>query len=80
MDELITLVMERLGFDRQQAENAVTIVVEGIKERLPKPFADKLEAVLNGETDIAELLGNIDIGSVNDLLDDVFGGDDATDA
>lgn len=74
VDDLIEMVSERADLSREKAEEAVIAVIEGLKDRLPKPFADKLDEVLSGEVGVDDLLGNIDIGGVGDLLDDLLGG------
>jgi hypothetical protein len=48
MDELVKLVSQRVGISEDQSRQAVTIVVNFIKERLPAPIAAQVDGVLSG--------------------------------
>ena len=58
MDELVQEIVERTGIPQAQAEQAVTIVVNFLKKKLPDPIAAQVDNVLAG----------IDGDQVDDLL------------
>jgi hypothetical protein len=50
MDQLIDLVVQRTGIPRNQAQQAVQVVVGYFKDRLPGPVASQVDTVLRGGT------------------------------
>jgi hypothetical protein len=65
MDELITLISERTGIDRAQAQTAIELVLTHLQERLPEPIASQLRGVLEGSTssgDVADKLKGLQGG------------------
>jgi uncharacterized protein (DUF2267 family) len=48
MDQLIDLVVQRTGIPRNQAQQAVQVVVGYFKDRLPGPVASQVDTVLSG--------------------------------
>ena len=48
MDELIELVVKKTGISEAQARQAVEVVVEFIKDKLPDPIAGHVDSVLEG--------------------------------
>ena len=61
MDELVKLVSEKTGLDKEMSETVVKLVLDFVKEKLPAPVAGQLDAVLEG-------------GSAPDMLGGLFGG------
>lgn len=49
MDELVRQVSERTGISDAQARQAVEIIVNTIKDRLPPQFAAQVDAVVSGQ-------------------------------
>lgn len=47
MDELVNLVAQKAGISEAQARQAVTVVLDFIKQRLPAPIASQVDGVLN---------------------------------
>lgn len=47
MDELVKLVSSKVGISEDQARQAITIVVNFLKERLPAPIAGQVDGVIN---------------------------------
>lgn len=47
MDELIKLVQQKTGISEDQARQAVTTVLNFLKDRLPQPIASQVDGVLN---------------------------------
>jgi uncharacterized protein (DUF2267 family) len=47
VDELVKLVTQKAGISEDQARQAITTVVNFLKERLPAPIAGQLDGVLN---------------------------------
>jgi uncharacterized protein (DUF2267 family) len=63
MDELVKLVVDKVGISEAQAKQAVEIVMGFLKERLPEPIAGQIDAALEGDlsglTDLAGGLGKL---------------------
>lgn len=62
MDELVNLVVEKTGLPKETAKQAVTIVVDFLKSKLPAPIAAQVDAVLGGKGvagDVASLIGGL---------------------
>lgn len=45
---LVKLIQEKTGISEQQAQTALSTVVDFLKEKLPAPIAGQLDAVLGG--------------------------------
>lgn len=58
MDEIIKLVSEKTGLSEEMAEEAVTLVLDYVKEKLPDPIAGRLDTLLEGDT-ASDLLGGL---------------------
>jgi len=50
MNELVNLVVQRTGLSQEDAEKAVAVIVDVLKQRLPQPVANHIEAILAGNT------------------------------
>jgi hypothetical protein len=50
MNELIQKVQERTGLSEDKARQAVQVVVEQLKSRLPGPVAGELDKFAGGQT------------------------------
>jgi len=48
MDQLVKLVSEKTGLPENTARQAVEIVVDYLKSKLPAPLAGQVDAVLEG--------------------------------
>lgn len=48
MDQLVNLVSERAGISNDSAETAVRTVLNFLKDRLPDPIAQQVDAVMAG--------------------------------
>ncbi len=48
MDELVDLVVEKTGISEEQARQAVEVVLDFIKDRLPKSLAKRLDDIIEG--------------------------------
>lgn len=62
MDELVKLVVQKTGLPPDQAKQAVTVVIDFLKQKLPAPVAGQLDAVLAGGAlppDLATGLGGL---------------------
>jgi uncharacterized protein (DUF2267 family) len=60
MDELIKLVSSKTGISEAQAKQAVEMVVSFLKDKLPDPIANQLDAVLKGDTSgLGDLAGGL---------------------
>lgn len=49
MEQLVQLVSEKTGLSEEKSRQAVEIVLEYLKGRLPAPIAGQLDSVLEGE-------------------------------
>jgi hypothetical protein len=58
MDELVKLITQKTGISEDQARQAVTIVLNFIKERLPAPIAAQVDGVINNPG-VAGALGGL---------------------
>ena len=61
MEELVTLVSQKTGLSKELSAEAVKIVIDFIKKKLPAPVATQVDAVLGS-------------GSAADALGSLFGG------
>lgn len=61
MDELVKLVSEKTGLNKEMSETAVKLVLDYVKKKLPKPVAAQVDMVLGA-------------GSAADALGGLFGG------
>jgi len=60
MDELIKLVTQKAGISEDQAKQAITAVLDFLKQHLPAPVAGQIEGLLKGGLpDISQGLGGI---------------------
>jgi hypothetical protein len=59
MDELVKLVTQKAGITEQQAQTAVTTVIDFVKQKLPPQFASQIDGVVSGKTDLGGLAGGL---------------------
>ncbi len=57
MDELVKLVQQKAGITEQQAQAAVTTVLDYVKSKLPPQFASQVDSVMSGKSDLGSLGG-----------------------
>lgn len=67
MDELVDLVAKKTGLPEATARQAVTVVINYLKDKLPDPIAGQIDAVLEGG-------GQADLGGGLDALGGLLGG------
>ncbi len=48
MDELVDLVVEKTGISEEQARQAVEVVLDFVKDKLPKSLAERLDDIIEG--------------------------------
>jgi hypothetical protein len=58
MDALVDLVVKKTGLPEAQARQAVTVVINYLKEKLPAPIAAQVDGVLNNDG-IAGVIGGL---------------------
>ena len=61
MDEIVNLVSQKTGLNKDVSEQAVKVVLDYLKKKLPAPVAAQVEMVLKS-------------GSAADALGGLFGG------
>jgi hypothetical protein len=49
MDELVKMVADKVGISEAQAKQAVEMVMNFLKDKLPEPIAGQLDAILDGD-------------------------------
>ncbi|MBT7073824.1 MAG: hypothetical protein HN922_02825 [Anaerolineae bacterium] len=62
MEELVALVVEKTGLSEKQAESAVEVVLEFIKDKLPPVVGGQIDNLLEGKGDLgsaANALGGL---------------------
>ncbi len=61
MDELVKLVTQKTGIAPEQAKQAIEVVVNFLKQKLPAPIASQVDAALNsgGAQDLVKGLGGM---------------------
>jgi uncharacterized protein (DUF2267 family) len=60
MDELVKLVVDKVGISEAQARQAVETVLGFLKEQLPEPIAGQVEAALKGDlSGLEDLVGGL---------------------
>lgn len=50
MDELVNQITQRTGISAEQAHQAVQVVADYLKTKLPAPLAGQVDTVLSGNT------------------------------
>ena len=65
MDELVALVVEKTGLSEKQAESAVKIVLDFIKDKLPPVVSGQIDGLLDE--------GKGDLGAAAGALGGLFG-------
>ncbi|MEI7849542.1 MAG: hypothetical protein WCK35_27335 [Chloroflexota bacterium] len=58
MDALVELVVKKTGLPEAQARQAVTVVIDYLKEKLPAPIAAQVDGVLNN-AGLAGVIGGL---------------------
>ncbi len=58
MDELVKLVVQKTGISEDQARQAVNVVLNFLKERLPAPIASQVDGAINNPG-VAGALGGL---------------------
>lgn len=69
MEHIIKLITEKTGISKEQAETAVNVVTDYIKEKLPAGMGGQIDGLLKGDT---SSLGNMADG-IKDSLGGMFG-------
>jgi len=59
MDELVKLVAKKTGISQEMAKTAVETVVNFLKQKLPKPLAGQIDAVLGNAGGAEDLLKGV---------------------
>ena len=62
MEELVALVVEKTGLSEKQAESAVEVVIDFLKDKLPPVVGGQIDGLLEGKGDLgaaASALGGL---------------------
>jgi uncharacterized protein (DUF2267 family) len=63
MDELTALVQEKTGLPEDKAKQAVAVVIDFLKDRLPGPIAAQVDAALKNEAMMDQAADALDKGA-----------------
>lgn len=69
-EELVQMLVKKVGLDEAMAETVVTEVVNFLAEKLPEPYGGLITKVLGGEADE----DGFGLDDAADLLGGLFGG------
>lgn len=69
MEQIIKMITEKTGISADQAETAVNVVTDFLKEKLPAGMGGQLDGLLKGDT---SGLGDL-AGGIKDSLGGIFG-------
>ena len=64
MEELVALVVKKTGLSEKQAEMAVKVVLDFVKDKLPPVVSEQIDGLLEGDSDL---------GAAADMLGGLFG-------
>ena len=64
MEELVALVVNKTGITEKQAEVAVEVILDFVKDKLPASVSGQIDGLLEGKSDL---------GSAADALGGLFG-------
>lgn len=75
MQDLINELMTKAGLTEEQAQKAVTTIMNFIKSKLPEGLSDKVEDLMSGKFDLSGMFGGgeKENGSAFDALTSMFG-------
>ncbi len=60
MDELVKQISQRTGITEDQAKQAITQVLDFLKQRLPAPVAQQIDGVMSGSMpDLSKGIGGL---------------------
>lgn len=61
MDEVVKLVSEKTGLSEEMSRQAVEVVLNYLKQKLPEPIAGQLDNILEGGSldDLGDLAGGL---------------------
>ena len=69
MEQIIKMITEKTGISTEQAETAVNVVTDFLKEKLPAGMGGQLDGLLKGDT---SNFGDL-AGGIKDSLGGIFG-------
>lgn len=58
MDEIVNLVSEKTGLDKETSKMTVNLVLDFLKKKLPAPVAAQVDAVMGADS-AADMLGGL---------------------
>jgi hypothetical protein len=67
MDKLVNLVSEKTGLSEEMSRQAVEVVINHLKDKLPEPIAGQIDGFLGGESATGNL-GDIAQGLAGGLF------------
>ena len=68
MEQLAKLIAKKVGITEKQAAQAIEMVLNFIKDKLPEPFGSQVEKLLGDDAG-----GGLDLGDAANLLGGLLG-------
>ena len=59
MDDIVQMVVEKVGISEEQAQMAVNVVMEQVKGKLPENMQGMVDMALGGGGDAGGAMGNL---------------------
>jgi hypothetical protein len=60
MEQLIKLVSDKTGISADQAKQAILVVTNFLKDKLPAGFGSQLDSLVSGQAQAPGIVGGID--------------------
>jgi hypothetical protein len=77
MDELVTLVSDKVGISEEMAKQAVEVVIDYLKDKLPAPISGQIDGLLGGAgeaKDLGSMVKGLGGGSIAKGVGGLLGG------
>lgn len=57
MDELVKLVSKKTGLSEELSQQAIDVVIDYLKDKLPAPIASRIDSLIEGGGDMDDIAG-----------------------
>lgn len=70
MNELVQQLTTRLGLSEEQAQQAVELILNQLKQHLPAPIAGQIDGLLSGNKSLSDLedIGGENLGGLRGMF------------
>ncbi|HSZ24276.1 MAG TPA: hypothetical protein VK766_01085 [Cytophagaceae bacterium] len=70
MEEITKIISEKTGISEVQAKDALRVVLELLKDKMPNALGSQLEGLLQGnELNLSDIVKDVSSGEMNNLKD-----------